>query len=418
MLIGVAAMNAGNYLFHVIAARELGPARYGDLATLVILAGLISLPLSGVQIWVARQIAEYDSTNDRGAVHWFVRRVALLLAAVGTIVTVVLLALVYPIQHALAIASPAAVALAALTAFPAIVSPVTWGLAQGLQRFTLVAVIYASGPVARIGLMIVAFSIGLHVGGAMLATFASMMLALLLPLWILREWFRPAAARSGLINRWGAMRSLLPVMVGLLAITVLTSVDVVVAKVAFTDHAAGIYGSASLIGRVILYVPAAIITVLLPRVAARTAKNEDSLDILFKSVAATAAFCVVGIVVYAIGGETIVQLAFGAKYAAAAPLLWRFAVAMGGYAVLNVLLIYHLARDQPRMSWLLAGGAVAQAVAFRSIHGSARDLIAVDVVVAAVLLIGHEVLFRGMLSRSVVAGIRHAVGVPAQSGAS
>ena len=76
-------MNAGNYLFHVIAARELGPARYGDLATLVILAGLISLPLSGVQIWVARQVAEYESTDDRDAVHWFVSRVGLLLAAIG-----------------------------------------------------------------------------------------------------------------------------------------------------------------------------------------------------------------------------------------------------------------------------------------------------------------------------------------------
>ncbi len=139
VLVGVAAMNAGNYLFHVLAARELGPARYGDLATFVILAGLISLPLSGVQIWVARHVAEYESTNDPAAAHWFVRRVGLMLAAIGTIVTIFLLALVYPIQHALAIASPAAVALAALTAFPAIVSPVTWGLAQGLQRFTLVA---------------------------------------------------------------------------------------------------------------------------------------------------------------------------------------------------------------------------------------------------------------------------------------
>src|SRR6478672_9224113 len=140
-------MNAGNYLFHVIAARELGPARYGDLATLVILAGLISLPLGGVQIWVARHVAEYESTDDAAAAHWFVRRVGVMLAAIGSIVTIFLLALVYPIQHALAIASPAAVALAALTAFPAIVSPVTWGLAQGLQRFTLVAVTYACGPV-------------------------------------------------------------------------------------------------------------------------------------------------------------------------------------------------------------------------------------------------------------------------------
>jgi len=403
-------MNAGNYLFHVIAARELGPARYGDLATLVILAGLMSLPLGGVQIWVARHVAEYESTDDRDAVHWFVRRVGLVLAAIGSTVTLLLLALVYPIQHALAIASPAAVALTALTAFPAILSPVTWGLAQGLQRFTLVALIYASGPVVRIGLMIAAFSIGLHAGGAMLATFGSMMVALVLPLWILREWIRPAPAHGRRIDRWGAIRSLLPVLVGLLAITVLTSVDVVVAKAALTEHEAGIYGSASLVGRVILYLPAAIITVLLPRVAARTAKQEDSLDILSKSVAATAAFCVLGILVYSIAGATITRLAFGAGYSAAAPLLWRFGVAMGGFAVLNVLLIYHLGRDQSRMSWLLAAGAVAQTTTFLFIHGSARELIAVDVVAASVLLVGHEVLFGGMLSRSLVAGIRHAIG--------
>jgi O-antigen/teichoic acid export membrane protein len=395
-------MNAGNYLFHVIAARELGPARYGDLATLVILAGLISLPLAGVQIWVARHVAEYESTGNPDAVHWFVRRVGVVLAATGSIVTVLLLALVYPIQHALGIASPAAVALTAMTALPAIASPVTWGLAQGLQRFTLVAVVYASGPVARIGLMVIAFAVGLHVGGAMLATLASMWAALVLPLWVLRTWFTPVpGVGGGLIEPLRTIRSLLPVMAGLLAITALTSVDVVVAKVVLTEHQAGIYGSASLVGRVILYLPAAIITVLLPRVAARAAKNEDSLDILSKSVAATALFGLLGILVYSVAGPTIIRLAFGTKYAAAGPLLWRFAVAMGIYAILNVLLIYHLARDQSAMSWLLTGGAVAQAAAFLLIHDSARELIAVDVAFAVILLVGHEVIFGGMLSKSL-----------------
>jgi O-antigen/teichoic acid export membrane protein len=334
--------------------------------------------------------------------------VGLFLTAIAAAVTLLLVALVYPIQHALAIASPAAVAFTALTAFPAILSPVTWGVAQGLQRFTLVALIYASGPVVRIGLMIIAFSIGLQVGGAMIATLGSMMVALVLPLWVLRDWFRPAAIRGRTIDRWRAARSLLPVMVGLLAITSLTSVDVVVAKVVLTEHEAGIYGSASLVGRVILYLPAAIITVLLPRVAARTARNEDSGDLLSKSVAATAAFGVLGILSYWIAGPTIIRLAFGAQYAAAAPLLWRFAVAMGGYAVLNVLLIYHLGRADTRMSWLLAGGAVVQAAAFLVIHGSARMLIAIDVVFAIVLLIGHELLFGRMLSRSIVTSIRNA----------
>ena len=55
VLLGVLALNVGNYLFHLIAARELGPARYGDLATLVAIAGLIALWLTSLAVprWLA-----------------------------------------------------------------------------------------------------------------------------------------------------------------------------------------------------------------------------------------------------------------------------------------------------------------------------------------------------------------------------
>ena len=59
VLVGVMALNIGNYIFHVVAARELGPELYGDLATLIAISGLIALPLGGVQVWVARYVAHY-----------------------------------------------------------------------------------------------------------------------------------------------------------------------------------------------------------------------------------------------------------------------------------------------------------------------------------------------------------------------
>jgi O-antigen/teichoic acid export membrane protein len=400
VFVGVAALNAGNYLFHLIAARRLGPERYGDLATLVAISGLISLPLGGVQVWVARYVAQYRAVGDQDAVHWFVRRVGGYLTVIATLGTAALLLLSWPIQHALGIASIAAVAITALTAFPSIVSPVTRGLAQGLERFGLTAVAYACGPVIRIGFTLFAFAIGLHVGGAMLATLLSMLVGLFLPLWVLREWVRPSPAAGRRINRAEAIRSLLPVVVGLLAITALTTDDVVVAKAALSEHSAGIYGTASLIGRVILYLPAAIITVLLPRVAARTAGNEETHDLLLKSVGVTAAFCTSLTLLYGVAAPTIVRLAFGSKYASASPLLWRFGVAMTGFAILNVLLVYHLGRGDSAMSWLLAAGAVLQLAAFALLHGSARQIVTVDVVFAAALVLAHEVVAdRGVLRR-------------------
>jgi O-antigen/teichoic acid export membrane protein len=406
VLIGIAALNIGNYVFHVIAARRLGPSRYSDLAALITLSGLVSLPLGGVQIWVARHVAQYRAADDADAIRWFARRVGANLLTVGVVATALFLIASWPLQRALGIGSFPAVVLLALTVFPAVVTPLPWGIAQGLERFGTVALAYAIGPVMRLAFVIVAFAAGARVGGAMLATLASMIAALALPTVAVRKWLRRPRDLRRRIPRGDAVRSLLPVMAGLLAITALTSADVIVAKLALPSHQAGIYGTASLVGRVILYLPAAIVTVLLPRVAARVADNRETSDLLGQSVAVTIAFSIVGTCIYAAAGTQIARVAFGAQYSQAAGLLWLFGVAMGFYAVLNVLLIYHLAREHNRMVWLLLGGAGVQMLVFLVHHSSPRELVFVDMVVGAALLVAHEVVLDLALSRSLVALVR------------
>lgn len=402
MLVGVLTLSLGNYVFHLIAARELGPARYGDLATLTAISGLIALPLGGVQVWAARYIAHYTTVGDDDAAHWFVRRAMIYTAVGGAAATLVLLAFSWALKDALGIASIAAVALTALTTFPAATSQVTWGLAQGLQRFKLIAATYAGSALARVALTMIAFAVGLQVGGAMLATLASMLIALAVPVWVLRSWLRPAAPTGRRVTRKEAAQSLAPVVLGLLAITALTSIDVVVAKSVLTEHEAGIYGSASLVGRVILYLPAAIITVLLPRVAARAADRVETTDILRRSVLVTVAFCALSTGLYAVLGSALVRLAFGSDYTDAAGLLWLFGVAMSGYAILNVLLIYHLGHGRKGFAWLLVCGAVVQVGAFLVFHEGARQLLKVDIAVAVALLAAHELVTRAQLTRAIV----------------
>jgi hypothetical protein len=61
------------------------------------------------------------------------------------------------------------------------------------------------------------------------------------------------------------------------------------------------------------------------------------------------------------------------------------------------------------MSWLLGLGAIAQVAAFLFIHGSSRQILAVSIVVAAVLLVAHEVLIERTLGqglRLLVATVR------------
>ena len=269
VLVGIAVGNLGNYGFHLAAARYLGPASYADVASLAALAGFLTLPLVGVQLALARYVAEFAATGDRPAIAYVFRRSLRLAFKVGAVATVVALLLAVPIQRLLDIDSLSAVVLTMLVTAPAIMTPIAWGLVQGLQRFGLFSVSLGAGPAMRVVAAVVLLTAGYGVAGAMGATLAATIVSLAVPLWFMRSWLRERMAAVAPVEAREAAAYVIPVVVGVLSITMLSTSDVIVAKIALPDDEAGLYGGASLIGRVILYFPAAIVMVLLPRVSAR-----------------------------------------------------------------------------------------------------------------------------------------------------
>lgn len=402
---GMVAANLGNYVFHLLTARALGPAPYGDVATLATLTGTIGLPLGGVQIFVARHAAaeatRRRSLNADGYVSGFAG--AMLMA--GCALTAFFLLIAPLVQHALSIGSFAAVAFTALSTLPAFVAPALIGAAQGRQQFVLVSVALGVPPLIRIVLVAAALAAHLGVAGAMAATFVSTTAGVAIPLIALRRHLRRLSRWRPNVSRKDVV-SLLPVVAGLLAITALSTDDLVVAKATFSGHQAGLYGSASLIGRVILYLPSAIVTVLLPKVSSRVAADIETGDILAQSMLATAAFCLAATLIYTAAPHLIVKLAFGSKYEDSASLLWMFGVAMSLYALVNVGLTYQLGHGASRSSWFLLGAAVAQAILFGLFHRTPQELLTVSIVVGAVVLFLHETLVAPTLVSALRRGAR------------
>jgi O-antigen/teichoic acid export membrane protein len=392
VFLGIAAANVGNYLFHFASARLLGPSSYGDVASLVAVIGLISLPLVGLQVAVARYIAGFVEARADTTISLFFSKGLRLTLAVGFLITAVFCGLAFPLSNFLGIVSRAAVLLTALVAAPSLAGPIVWGMAQGLQRFVLFAVSIGIGPAIRPFLAVILLAAGLGVAGAMGATLVAAVVALAVPLFLLRGWLTRDTHHPSPVPGREVAAYLVPAMVGVLSITSLTTADVIVAKAALSDHDAGLYGSASLIGRVILYLPAAIVLVLLPKVAAREAAGRQSRDVLVKSLLVTIGFCAVATAIYAVAPKVLVFVAFGSSFEEAAGLLWMFALAMSGFAILNVLLAYHLGRGANRLSFLLLAGALAQIGFFIAFHGSPEQLLAIDIAVAFALLAAHELL--------------------------
>src|SRR5262249_29875341 len=150
-----------------------------------------------------------------------------------------------------------------------------------------------------------------------------------------------ADLRSFLVYLW-------PVAVALIGIALLTNVDVLIVKARFSGHDAGAYAAASAFARVGFFLPAAILTVLFPRTAARQARGEETEAILGRSLFATAGFCGLLALVYAAAGTGLVTLTYGADYAKGGEVLAPFALAMGLFSLANVLVGYHLSRNETR----------------------------------------------------------------------
>jgi O-antigen/teichoic acid export membrane protein len=387
---GIATLNIGNALFHLIAARHLGPAEYAEVVSLLALASLVGLPLGALQILTARYVAADAAQGRRGAIAAVSRRILAVATAIAVVVTLALLVLSPPIRNVLEITGWWPVLLMAAITVPALPTPVLWGVAQGLQRFGTLSISMVSGTIVRLAIVVGLIGSGLTASGVIGATLVGSIVSLVLPLILLRGWLQRPPSRERAPRTTELGRAVVPIAIGTLAITSLTTADLIVAKIVLSDDGAGVYGGASLIGRLLLYVPATIATVLLPKVSSRVAADRGTDDILGASLAVTVIISLGMLAAFVALPTVVVGTSLGSQYDGAVPLVGLFGVAMTGFALLNILLTYHLGRGATSMSMLLFGGALVQLAGYAVFHESSYQLVTVSIVSSAMLLVLHE----------------------------
>jgi O-antigen/teichoic acid export membrane protein len=377
------------YVFLLAAGRILGSDDYGSLAALLGLLAIVLIPAGALQMAVARELSRHVATGDLpGGAR--LARGALRASAIATApLLAVTLALAGPLSHVLHIHSTAVVVVAVLSLSTALVFPVAMGVLQGLQRFPALATLYVFPWLVRLVVLAIAAAAGYRLGGATFATLVGAVAATALAFALIREPLQGAGAlsRPELLT---FLRYLWPVAVGLVGIALLTNVDVLIVKARFSGDDAGAYAAASAFARVGFFLPAAILTVLFPRTAARQARGEETEDILGRSLIATAGFCGLLALVYAAAGTGLITMTFGADFSKGGDVLAPFALAMGLASLANVLVGYHLSRGETRYAWIVGAAVIVQIAALAVIPSSLSGVVWTNVVVGVGLLAAHE----------------------------
>ncbi len=394
----LAANSLGNvlqYAFHFFASRMLGPTEYGVFVSLLGVSMILTVPTAIAQTVITQYVSGFYARKEMTRASALIRRATKELSLASGVVFG-LTCLASPVL-AVFLNIPSAWPIVAMGSVFLLTGPFTTitSALQGLQRFYAVAAQSVLGPGFRLGVGVVLMLAGMGASGALSATTISNLLIVGVFIFPLRHLFSGPVEEHGLT--WGALsRSAGLVFVGTLAFTVLTNMDVVLVKHFFSATEAGFYSSASVLGKVILFFPGAVSTMMFPKSSYRYALGQSATDLARKSVLVSLVLCGGAAAALAIFPAVAVQVVFGDQFEASVSLVGPYGLAMGVCALVQLLLFFYISQQQARFAWLMVAVTGALAVFLVLVHVSMIQVILSLAAGASIILIVGEFWLDGL----------------------
>ncbi|WP_430334251.1 polysaccharide biosynthesis protein [Rhodococcus sp. ACT016] len=364
--VGSMTANIAAYLLALPALRWLGPAGYGEFASLLAAQLVLAVPALALQTVVAREVVHGKPTAA-------LRALGYRCAAIVGVVAVVLV----PIMSWALDTSLGATA-AALVAAPLLVLLGTeQGLLQGAGRFAELSVVLAGAGIAKVAPAVAVLAVGGGPGPTLLAGAAGTgAMALLARLMAGRR--ASDADGEGGATTIGVATVLRASQVQL-ALIALTSMDLVIARAVLDSHDAGLYAAGAVATKAAFWLPQAIGVVLYPKMAnpeQSAAAVRSALGVLV----GLGAILVVGAAVAA----PLAPILFGDDYSPVQGILWMFAWNGAALAVLQGALLSAIAGERTYLAIVAWVGLAVEAALFFTVADTVRQFITVAACVATV----------------------------------
>ncbi|TQF69154.1 polysaccharide biosynthesis protein [Rhodococcus spelaei] len=362
--IGSMTANVAAYLLQLFAATWLGPAGYGEFASLLAAQLVLAVPALALQTVVAREVVLGSGADA-------LRRLGLRCAA---IVAVLAALLVVPVAAALH-TSVGATAAALLTAPVLVLLAAEQGLLQGRGRFRELSVVLAAAGVAKVPAVAV-LAVGGGPGVALVATAVGTAVV-------------AAGARVVVGREVGSVAETAPPAVGVaavlrasqvqLALIALSSVDLLLSRVVLDEAQAGQYALGAVATKIAFWLPAAVGVVLYPRMA----NPAHSAGAIRSALGVLVGLGAVMVAAAALAAPLAPLLA-GRDYASVQGLLWAFALDGACLAVLQGALLSAIARERTLLALVAWAGLAVEVTLILTVASSMRQLILITVACAAV----------------------------------
>ncbi len=380
--------NILNLVFWLYMVRKLPPQDYGVLNSLVSVLMFFCMPMSILQTVVTRYTSKFMAhklVNDvQHLLLYFIKIVSIFLI----IVLGVLVIGDHPISAFLRIDEKRLVyAVAAAIIFNSF-SAISLGALAGLQRFNDVALNGIVATISKLFLAFVLVILGLRAFGGLLGFVFSFIIAFLLSLFQLPKGLIifKERAEAVMLNKREIYSYFLPVGLSMVCYFALTNMDVILVKHFFAPLEAGYYSVAQMVGKIVLFVPGAIGVVMFPKIVDSHAKKENSKAILKKCLLAVILLCGIATLGALLFPALILKILTGHDQPVAIGLVKFFAVSMSFFALINILMLYHLSLHRMRYIYFIVVLTGLQFLGICLFHKTLTDVLMVLTACSVVLV--------------------------------
>lgn len=337
-----------NYLFHFVTGRFLPPDQYGLLEGFIALNYLLAVIISSFSLSIIQAVKTTPLKP--------LQRLSFKL----TLITWLVFLLFYPLfSSLLQLHQPYLFLIFSLQILFAFIPTLYIAILQAKLKFKQFAFLNFLSPFLKTLTAFLLFLLGLKISGAIASLVISSFLIALLSYWLVRPSLKkiPAKTPADLTAFWSFSRLSFITQLGLTSLYVS---DILLVRFLFPADLSGIYAAVSVVGKIIFFISATVLTVSFPVFVQQKTEAIKLKNSLFQAAGLISLISLTGLIGYRFFPEPMISLLYGSAYQSAGPLLFPFAIFMVIFSLFNLNLQFLLALNQKATGWLAGLTAVCQ----------------------------------------------------------
>lgn len=395
LFIGSILVGVGNYVYYPVLARLLEPSPFGEVQALAALFTQLSLFLIVLGQVTVNIVANYEDEEKKQKVLFELEKFAFMLCIA---ISITLAAFSWHLKSFFQFESVAPFIFLLLAIIVSVPLAFRTAYLRAHKRFTSVSIAQVIGAFAKVVFSAVLVMAGFKSAGAMGGIVVAQMLAFGYAAYKAKQlgFFKPKGSsyksRPDVKIMLPELKYACLVLVGSLAVTFLTSIDVFVVKHYFDPHTAGEYAAISTVAKIIFFLTGSISQVMLPSVKINQPERENFMYLL-KSLGLLTAIGGVAVIIFTAASGPMVHILMGSKYLTYAHFLPQLSLAMFLLSVVGLLISYYLALRKYQLAAIVSLGIGTAWWLMVTHHASLQDVVT-SLMYGSLCILGYFGLWR------------------------